>query len=311
MPRLKREDYPGAWHHVMNRCRNRERIYKHEDDVIEFFEVLGDTAEKFEIEVHAFSLMPNHYHLLVRSKHGNISEAMKYFGSLYTLRFNQMNRKDGALFRGRFKSQLVLHEPHLIYLLAYIHLNPLKANLVTKLDSEYALTSHRHYMGLEDNLEWLKTDFFLRQYKSGSELRSLVLGLHSKKVDWPNGMSSKDGWIPKQKNLVEEKKAKKAKHKVVKLKEILDNICLVTGANRKRLNQPVRGRGGNPERRFAVFALRETTLMTQSEIGKILKITPAHAAKVLSRMGKEEGPIEEWMDKWKEIYPSKVSNIKL
>jgi hypothetical protein len=54
MPRAKREDYPGAWHHVMNHC-------------LKFMDILGKAVERFGIEIHAYSLMPNHYHLLIRT----------------------------------------------------------------------------------------------------------------------------------------------------------------------------------------------------------------------------------------------------
>ena len=61
MVRPLREDYEGAWHHVMNRGRNRKRIFLDDYDAIEFLDTIGDTVERFGIEVHAYSLMPNHY----------------------------------------------------------------------------------------------------------------------------------------------------------------------------------------------------------------------------------------------------------
>ena len=57
----------------MNRGRNREKIFMDDDDAVGFLDAVGDTVARFDIEVHAFSLMPNHNHLLVRSRLGNLS----------------------------------------------------------------------------------------------------------------------------------------------------------------------------------------------------------------------------------------------
>ena len=84
MARKLREDWVGAWHHVMNRGRSRQTIVRDDDDAFAFLDVVGDTCEVFEIEVHAYSVMPNHYHLLIKSVHGNLSAAMQYLGASYT-----------------------------------------------------------------------------------------------------------------------------------------------------------------------------------------------------------------------------------
>ncbi len=160
MARPPREDYPGARHHVMNRGRNHELIFLDDGDAITFLDAVGDTVERFEIEIHAYSLMPNHYHLLVRSRRGNISDAMKHLGAVYTQEFNRRHPHDGALFRGRFKSQVIEYEAYLIYVLAYIHLNPLRAGLITRLDGLRGWTSPRRYLGRTSEPEWLVTKFF-------------------------------------------------------------------------------------------------------------------------------------------------------
>ncbi|MDD5308546.1 MAG: transposase [Deltaproteobacteria bacterium] len=111
-----------------------------------FLDLLGEMAARHEIEVHAYSLMPNHDHLLLRSLHGNLSRGMRRLNADYTQRVNRIHGWDGPVFRGRFRSELVRDEPSLPYVLAYIHLNPLRAGLVTRLQSE-RWTSHRAYNG--------------------------------------------------------------------------------------------------------------------------------------------------------------------
>jgi REP element-mobilizing transposase RayT len=105
MARSPRFDFPGAWHHVMNRGARRTPVFRADEHCYLFYSILEETITNFEIEVHAFSLMPNHYHLLIRSRHGNLSDSMQYLSGTYTRKVNLLRRWDGPIFRGRFKEQ--------------------------------------------------------------------------------------------------------------------------------------------------------------------------------------------------------------
>ncbi len=104
MARKWRIDYPGAWHHVMHRGARREAIYDDERDCILFLDLVGQTVNRFGLEVHAYALMPNHYHLLVRSVKGNLSRCMQHLNGSYARGFNSRRTCDGPVFRGRFRS---------------------------------------------------------------------------------------------------------------------------------------------------------------------------------------------------------------
>jgi len=104
--RRKRVDYPGAWHHVMNRGARRAPIFAEESDCGELLRAVGETVARFGVEVHAYALMPNHYHLLVRSMVGNLSRAMRHLNGVYTQRINSAHGWDGPVFRGRFHSKV-------------------------------------------------------------------------------------------------------------------------------------------------------------------------------------------------------------
>jgi putative transposase len=84
-----------------------------------FLPLLEDLYERYELKIHANSLMPNHYHLLVRSRHGNLSDAMRHLNGAYTRRVNRLERWDGPVFRGRFTSRLIRDETRLPFFLAF------------------------------------------------------------------------------------------------------------------------------------------------------------------------------------------------
>lgn len=294
----------------MNRGRNRKRIFVDDEDAVEFLDVVGETVERYGVEVHAYSLMPNHYHLLVRSPLGNLSPAMKHLGAVYTQRFNNRHQKDSSLFRGRFKSQLVKYEAYLLYLLAYIHLNPLRAGLITRLDGLEGWTSHRRYVGKESAPEWLSTNVLGSQFDGTKELKEYILGLHRKREPWPAGMNLKDGWFrwhlcPVDLEQPEESPGDNA----VDVASFIEDICRVTNVEASRLRQSIRGPGGNPERGFAVWAFTKSSYLRYREIGGHLGMTFEHVARDVRRSRANIEKFGDWVDAWTELYPSKMSIV--
>lgn len=89
---------------MMNRGARREAIFRDDGDCLVFVACLAETVEILSLEVHAYALMPNHYHLLVRSVKGNLSRCMQKLGSSFTQRLNERHKWDGPIFRGRFKN---------------------------------------------------------------------------------------------------------------------------------------------------------------------------------------------------------------
>ena len=122
MARPPRVDHEGAWHHVMNRGARRAPIFKADEHCSLFLDQVGDACDRFGIEVHAHALVPNHYHLLVRSPLGTLSDAMRRMGANYTQSVNRVNRWDGPVFRGRFRNQPLDGGHAVLMVAAYIHL---------------------------------------------------------------------------------------------------------------------------------------------------------------------------------------------
>ena len=126
MARQWRIEYPGAIYHVLSRGNNRQSIFSTDEDRHFFLELLEELSGRFEINIYAYVLMGNHYHLLLQTTQANLSKSMQWFGTSYTRYFNLKNRIGGHLFQGRFKSILVENEAYLLRLSYYIHCNPLQ-----------------------------------------------------------------------------------------------------------------------------------------------------------------------------------------
>lgn len=147
----------------MNRGACRAPIFNSNDQKELFLNLLAETVQIFKIEIHAYCLMDNHYHLLIRTPLANISKAMRHLNSVYTIKYNKLEKKDGALFRGRYKSMLVESDGYGIHLVRYIHLNPYEAGMVEKIE-DYKWSSFRAYLGLVHKPSWLCFTYTLTQF---------------------------------------------------------------------------------------------------------------------------------------------------
>ena len=131
MPRPLRVEYPGAVYHVMNRGLARQAIFRTPADYELFLQVLAETHTMWGVEVFAYCLMKNQYHLCLRTPTANVGRVMRHINGLYTQRFNRAHRRAGPLFRGRYKAIVVEVEPYLASVIRYIHLKPVQTKLVT------------------------------------------------------------------------------------------------------------------------------------------------------------------------------------
>lgn len=135
MPRPLREDYAGAWHHVMNRGADHRDVFQHEVDCEVFLDSLTEAARRAGLEVHAYCMMTNHFHLLLRSLDGNLASGMQFLAGRFTRLINVRNGRDGPLFRGRYASVPVESDAHVVQVCRYIHLNPVVAGLTPRAEA--------------------------------------------------------------------------------------------------------------------------------------------------------------------------------
>jgi REP element-mobilizing transposase RayT len=107
MPRKLRIEYPGAMYHVMSRGDRREKIFLDDVDRQDFIKTLAEACQKTNWQVHAYCLMPNHYHLVLETPEPNLVAGMAWLQSTYTIRLNHRHQLFGHVLSGRYNSQLV------------------------------------------------------------------------------------------------------------------------------------------------------------------------------------------------------------
>lgn len=313
MARKPRKEFKGAWHHLMNRGARRWPIFWDNRDRYMFLNTMADTVERFSIEIHVFSLMLTHYHAFGRSVLGNMSRAMQYLNSTYTLKFNKRHGLDGPLFRGRFKNQIVGNRRYQKYLVAYIHLNPIEAGTAKEL-TDRCWTSHRAYLGLDSTPPWLVTEYLLNLFGGSEPLNQFVADVHLGIEEPPQGFSE-DGWIIPSGSLVIDPTNNDDDPLVLPVhelpatrpppfktyEEILSEVRKLTGTSMKDILTLQKGPGANPARRFATWALRHSTTCTQKEIAEILKMPLGQVTGLLHRLRHNEPPaaLGKWMELWR------------
>jgi REP element-mobilizing transposase RayT len=163
MPRPRREDYEGAWQHVMNRGIDRASIFRSDADRTIFLDCLGAAVSRYALQVHGYCLMGNHFHLLILSERGALSDGMRFLSGRFTQRINYRDGRDGPLFRGRYSSVLVESDAHLVRVSRYIHRNPVEAGLVLA-PEDWPWSSAGAYLGSSKGPGWLRTDAIMEMF---------------------------------------------------------------------------------------------------------------------------------------------------
>ncbi|MFT7476227.1 MAG: putative transposase [Verrucomicrobiales bacterium] len=137
----------------MNRGACHKTVFDSRYDRIRFLALIGEATRRYSIEVHAYCLMGNHFHLLVRTPDEKLDEAMQFLSGQYTQFYNRRYGRDGALFRGRYRSLLVDDERYLLAVSRYIHRNPtvfLGADF-----ADYRWSSYAAFLGELKPESWL------------------------------------------------------------------------------------------------------------------------------------------------------------
>ena len=175
MPRQARLDAPGALHHIMVRGIDKADIFRDEQDKARFLERLGENVTEGKCSVYAWVLMDNHIHLLFKSGKYGISAVMRKLLTWYAQYFNRRHKRTGHLFQNRYKSILCDEDSYLLALVRYIHLNPVRAQIVKTIEEldRYPWCGHRTIIGKARHA-WMDTDAVLSQF--GDRKRKAISG---------------------------------------------------------------------------------------------------------------------------------------
>jgi len=165
MPRKARIDAPGAIHHVIGRGINRKEIFSDKKDYNNFLERLGDLLTGSKTSCYAWALIPNHFHLLLRTGDDSISNIMKRLLTGYAVSYNRRHDRSGHLFQNRYKSILCQEDSYLLELVRYIHLNPLRATVVSNFNKlgRHPYCGHAVILGHRKH-DWQDTEYILRLF---------------------------------------------------------------------------------------------------------------------------------------------------
>ena len=151
MARLPRLTVPGYPHHVMQRGNNRQDIFLSVADYQYLLGLIGGNAQKFEVDIHSYVLMTNHFYLLATPQtEAGLPQMMQAVGRSYVRYFNDMYGRSGTLWEGRYRSTLLQTDRYLLACMAYIDLNPVRAGLVSDV-RDYPWSSHAFYVGMRND----------------------------------------------------------------------------------------------------------------------------------------------------------------
>ncbi|MBU4304052.1 MAG: transposase [Candidatus Omnitrophica bacterium] len=166
MPRQGRIDYPGALQHIIGRGIERRAIFKEEADKSLFLKIIKGQLSKSSVQIYAWSIMDNHFHILLQTGKTGLSEFMRRILTGYAVNYNKIYNRTGHLFQNRYKSILCDKDEYLLRLIRYIHLNPVKAGVID-INSlyRYDWTGHRE---------------ILKKQEEGIIVREEVLGYFEK-----------------------------------------------------------------------------------------------------------------------------------
>lgn len=163
MARPLRIEYKDAFYHVIQRGMERRSIFSQYEDNAKFLYYLDSTFVRYNAIVHTYILMNNHYHMILQTPRGNLSQIMHFLNSSYASYYNFKHKRRGPLYQGRFKALLVEQDEYLHHLSRYIHLNPVRAGIASP-PGQYIWSSYKYFTQNIMPPQYLNVDFILSMF---------------------------------------------------------------------------------------------------------------------------------------------------
>ena len=297
MARPLRIEYPGAFYHVISRGNERKAVFRVDSDYELFLETLKEASERFDVLLHAYSLMPNHLHLLIQTKDSNLSQFMKRLLGVYTIRFNRKHKRHGHLFQGRYKALLIDEDSYFLQLSRYIHLNPVKAKLSAN-PEDHAWSSMRYFLK-KKGPDFLHMDFTLKSFDNPKAYHDFVKEGIQTEESFPKPFA---GCFLGSESFAKKFTKQVQKHKTKDVTGKKDFLRVSTS----RLQELTKDKDSN----FKIFCLWKYGRLTQREIGQMYQRTHAAVSQNIHRfqvrlvkdkeLGREVKGLESMMSEFKD-----------
>jgi REP element-mobilizing transposase RayT len=287
MARALRILIPGAYYHVTCRGNERKAIFRDDTDRADFLEKLQGSLAIYQVELHAYVLMSNHFHLMVSTPRGNLSEFMRHFNVSYTSAYNRRHKRVGHLYQGRYKAILIDKDSYLLELSRYVHLNPVRIRphqgkpiqeQIHELE-HYRWSSLQGYVDPKKKQSWVRYDSVLGQIgESRKKYREFVVegmrGGYSTPWEGVTGqvvLGEKD-FVERVKRRIDKKGSKREQPAIGQLQAkspeaVLSEVARYFGVEEKRLTG--RRTGCRDERAVAMELIYRYGRISQAEIGKV------------------------------------------
>lgn len=160
MARRLREQAAGLIYHVTSRGNRGEPIFADDFDRGRFVGLLALAVRRYDWICHAYCLMTTHYHLMITTTNPNIGRGMHVLNGRYAQSFNRRHKVSGHVFEDRYYSVIVERQSHLLELIRYIALNPVRAGLCSA-PEDWSWSSYRYALGLRESPPFMSEDFLL------------------------------------------------------------------------------------------------------------------------------------------------------
>ena len=152
MPRIARGLSDGFIYHVLNRGNGKQEVFHKNQDYKSFVSLMKEAKDQYKIEIFAYSLMPNHFHIVVMPIQGeHLSKWMQWLMTSHVRRYHRHYKSNGHIWQGRFKSFVIQEDSHLLTVLRYVERNPVRAGLVSSA-KDWMWSSHREAIGKDSRL---------------------------------------------------------------------------------------------------------------------------------------------------------------
>lgn len=288
MARRPRFHLPYSTYHVMLRGNDGQKIFFSDADRAKFCLLIQEGKEKFGHQILAFCLMTNHVHLAIKVKDVSISSIIQHLSFRFTRYINRYQKKIGHLFQGRFKSILVDDEKYLKELIRYIHLNPVRAGIISRPEL-YPWSGHNAYLN-KIEYTWLENDYLLKHFgqfrnEAITSYEEYILNGIGKKlaIDFKSGYSK--GMLGDElfvKEILNQVSIVQLKNKI-ELSDLILKVCEICNITKAELYMLGKNQHYSYSRALLSFLVREIDYLTLEELSKIINRDASGLTKLANR----------------------------